>query len=136
MRVAGRTNGLTAAIWLASLALLLRAVLPGGFMLTPADHGWGVSIALCSGTASVLAHSAHREGASGKSEAPRKGDTLPCAFTGLLTPHLAQSPAPGPWLAAQVARVLPAALKANRHAAPKGMSAPPPPSQAPPAQRA
>lgn len=135
MRVAGRINGLTAAIWLASLALLLRALVPGGFMLTPSDHGRGVSIALCPGAAPVLTDSGPGEGAHGKSDAPRKTDTLPCAFAGLPTPHLAQPPASGPWFAAQGAGMPPAEPKADRHLTPRGMSAPPPPSQAPPAQR-
>lgn len=135
MRVAGRTNGLTAAIWLASLALLLRAALPGGFMPTPADHGWGVAITSCPGTAPVLADATEREGAHGKSEAPRKADMLSCAFAGLLTPHLAQSPAPGAWFPAQAVGTPPAAPKAGRPATPSGMSAPPPPSQAPPVRR-
>jgi len=136
MRVAGRSNGLTAGVWLASLALLLRAALPGGFMLNPADHGWGVSIALCAGTATMATDSAHLEETRGKSDAPHKADTVPCAFTGLLMPHLAQSSAPGSWFPASVAGTPLAGPIATHQAAPARMPAPPPPSQAPPTQPA
>lgn len=132
MCAARGNNGLTAAFWLASLALLLRALLSGGVMLTPAGGGWGASVVLCSATAPMLAAPDHATG-SHPDKATGKADAAPCAFAGLAVPHLPGSEPGVPSTVSESGMVV-AAIATG--AVSSSMPAPPPPSQAPPAAAA
>ncbi|MCX8474781.1 MAG: hypothetical protein MT490_03190 [Sphingomonas sp.] len=129
MRAAGRTDRLAAAFWLASLALLLRALLPGGIMPVPAGSGLGAAFVACPGTGPLLADLPGDQDRHGE-KAPRSADTSSCVFAGLAVPHLPQAPAP--WLPIAFADTDVAAAAVRSEAAPTLMSAPPPPSQGPP----
>ncbi len=135
MRAAGRTEGLNVAFWLASLSLLLRALLPGGVMLAPADRGWGATMVLCPGTmpmvnAAAVQHTRHAD-AEKPAPAPRGADPGTCLFAGLAAPHLAPAPAPEPFRRQWSATDPIEARPVGRSPA-MGMPAPPPPSQGPP----
>ncbi|MFZ5746546.1 MAG: hypothetical protein ACOY45_02685 [Pseudomonadota bacterium] len=136
MRAAGRTNGPIAAFWLASLALLLRALLPGGVMLAPVSGGWGAAVVLCPGTAPKLTHATADQRGREDKPAPRGGELAPCGFAGLAAPHLPQSPAPAVALLLSYQGVPPEDGAVRVLAVRTAMPAPPPPSQAPPAAAA
>lgn len=133
MRAAERTDRLTAAVWLAGLALLLRALMPGGVMLAPAGAGWGASVVLCPGTAPMLAHADRVSGEHGGKQSPRGSELAPCAFASLAAPHVPQSPASTVALPLTPQGVPPEGGTGRVLAVPTAMPAPPPPSQAPPA---
>lgn len=131
MRARGRNDSLTAALWLAALALLLRALVPGGFMPVPAASGSGVVLMPCPGTAPEVAGLAPGQSHKREGKAPRSADALPCAFAGIASLAIAPAPAPEPvlpaaWRVPDSVRVPAATVVAGR------MSSPPPPSQGPP----
>jgi hypothetical protein len=116
----------SAVLALAMLALLLKVLMPPGFML--ADPGHGTLIALCTGHGTLtFAPDDH-----GKSKAPvQKKADAPCMGAGNVSP-----PSPS-GVAAPAKAVIYAPQDAPR--APsldllpgRGLAAPPPPSQGPP----
>lgn len=132
MRVRGRTNRLASTLWAAGLALLLRALLPAGLMLTPAAHGQLPQLAICADAQSLTSGFTAPGSHKSDREAPRGHDAAPCPFAGLAAPHAPQ--------AAFRFGAPPAAVVSGwrsedivRDASAVTMSAPPPPSQAPPA---
>jgi len=131
MRARGRTDRLTAALWLAALALLLRALVPGGFMPAPAASGSGAVLMLCPGAVPAVAGQAPEQSHKSGGTAPGSAETRPCAFAGIASPAIPSIPEPEPVLPVaprlfESARRLLAAGVADR------MSSPPPPSQGPP----
>jgi hypothetical protein len=76
------------ALWVIVLALALKVVVPGGYMV--GTEGGSITVQLCSGygpqTMVVampgMAHHSEKKGDHGKSE-------MPCAFSGLSGPSLA-----------------------------------------------
>ena len=115
------------AVLLCAAALLLRLIVPTGYMI--GDVGGHMAITLCPGTAAATApaHGSHDH------RGREHGADLPCAFSGLSTAGLAAvDPA---LLAAFIAFVMATGLVApalSRPAAPPHLR---PPLRGPPAQR-
>jgi hypothetical protein len=109
---------------LAALALLVQVLVPQGFMVSGEPGAGGLVI--CTGHGPLLSLDSHGKPA----KAPKQADT-PCGFAS----HGATAgPPPSFALAAQ--RVEYTALPSARRLAPapgRGLAAPPPPSQGPPA---
>lgn len=147
---AARTRSATerlALIWLAAVALLIRSLVPSGYMLAPghSDHAWPV--VLCDGfgpaapPAPLVHPDAHHEAAEhqasashheGHDEAPSPGHKReqPCAFSGLgtsVTPPDASLPIS--LILTSAATVL---LPAPTIGVGRGLAAPPPPPTGPP----
>lgn len=88
------------AAWLVAAALLMRMLIPTGYMLAVAPGG-GVTIELCSGyapAAPMTMHGGDHAGAHGTghdgSETPEHGaKEIPCAFAGVATAALAATDA-------------------------------------------
>jgi len=85
MSTARKGEGGSGALWLAALALLVQALLPGGYMLTPATAAGLPGIVFCSGwRATESADAMHQERPGALSDtspdvpAPQAGG--PCAF--------------------------------------------------------
>ena len=74
------------AFWLVGLALLMRIVVPAGYM--PMFSGNAVTVALCSGYGPMKMAMPDMAGHHGKESERGKGET-PCGFAGLTTPSLA-----------------------------------------------
>lgn len=131
MRARGGTNRLTAAFWLATLALLLLALIPGGLMPAKGWHGSGPLLMSCPDAAPTIAGPEHEPAPASEEKAPRAADTVTCAFAGLIIPHLPHGLASALEPPAAI-RLTDAGLVMSEAAAAARMSSPPPPSQAPP----
>jgi hypothetical protein len=109
---------------LALLALVLKVVVPPGFMLADTS-GAGVALVICTGHGPLtLGHAGEHKAPPAKSRAD-----APCAFAGNITPTapVAIGPAPSAALIAQAARIIPLDQAPGR-----GLVAPPPPAIGPP----
>lgn len=130
MRARGRTNRPTAAFWLAVLALLLLALIPGGLMPAKSWNGLDSLLVPCPGAASMVAAQPHDQGPDSEKRAPSAG-TVTCAFAGLTASYLPHEPAPA-FVPPAAAHLVHVDLTTAGPAAAARMSSPPPPSQAPP----
>lgn len=133
----GRTGFARALAAFALLAIAVRAFLPAGFMLAPAQDGRFVSVVLCSGHTQTQMVMDLETGAildadavpAGKSSDHRSQTDAPCAFA--MAAHLAPP---------ETARALDVALAAHALEAERpfavlpgrGLAAPPPWSTGPP----
>jgi hypothetical protein len=109
---------------MALMAVLVRAIVPTGFMIAPER---GLNLVICSGFGPV----ASRTEGETPSKAPHKAEQ-PCAFAGFhtatSTDAVALVAAPSEWIAA-------APLLLSLDLTPgRGLAAPPPPSHAPPSR--
>lgn len=149
MRQADTRNaeGRLAVVWLVAMALLVRSLVPAGYMLAPdhSTHFWPV--VLCSGsgpaelTAPTTSADAHGDAAHHAGEGHHKQDggapgsdhqrEQPCAFSGLGTLAAPSDLSPSaPWARVLAGVILPPALMATVG---QGLAAPPPPATGPPA---
>lgn len=121
----------------ALLAMVVRTLVPAGFMVAPADHGGFISLTLCSDQGATAAFIDLETGAivhgdvapDPSSPGKSSNDGGPCTFAGVATlaaPEVAPSVgvALGPFEVASVAIV--------RVAPGRGLAAPPPWSTGPP----
>jgi len=112
---------------LAILALVVRIIVPQGFMVS--NKGGGFRLIVCPGHSVQTDTGANHDGS--KEPSQKKSDS-PCAFAGGVTPpapsHLAVLSEP---YTVQAARI--GDLAARDLAPGRGLAAPPPPSQGPPA---
>jgi hypothetical protein len=131
MRARGRTYMLTAALWLAVLAVLLRVLIPGGFMPAEVANASGAVLISCPGADPAVADAAPERSHKREGKAPRSADTLPCAFAGSTLPALAPAPAPEPALR-DALRMFDSPRRVLTAGAADRMSSPPPPSHGPP----
>ena len=114
-------------IALLALALLVRALVPTGWMPVATADGFG--IVLCAGQAPVPHAMAGMHHGSGKQDGPAVPDH-PCAFAGL---GLAADTAPPPLvLPMRPVAVVAAAVPVLVVAVGQGLAAPPPPATGPP----
>lgn len=128
-------NGSALALLLVACAIMLRTLIPAGFMIAPAAQNGGWSVVLCSGNGPVtviLDADGRIRGDAPAPAAPTKHDA-PCAFAGLLAPVLpvVDTVTPLPLLA-------PALHDARENPGPRvgqGLAAPPPPVRGPPVSR-
>ncbi|MEG3089124.1 DUF2946 family protein [Sphingomonas sp. PB4P5] len=74
------------AMWLIAAALLMKVIVPAGFM--PIVSANGITIELCSGFAPTKMVMA-MPGMTHHQDKPAQGKDLPCAFSGLSTPSMA-----------------------------------------------
>ncbi|WP_336965858.1 hypothetical protein [Sphingobium aquiterrae] len=117
------------ALMLVALALMMRALVPAGWM--PAS-GKGVAITLCTGMGAVSAWV--DEGGIVHKGKPLSGTPAdhPCAFAGIGIAADLPSALPAMALAPLPAAILPA-LRATAIGVGRGLAAPPPPPTGPPA---
>jgi len=132
LRADRRQSGSALALFLFACALLLRVVVPGGWMPTTGADGL-VRITMCTGMGPVEAWL----DADGKlhDTSPAKGEPKtdqPCAFAGLIAPALDPAPVAPPFRATAERDRLPA-FATNEVAIGRGLAAPPPPPTGPPA---
>lgn len=115
------------ALALVALALVVKVLVPPGFMVA-ANNGGGQALVICTGHG-ALQLTVHATDPS--KPPPQKKSDAPCAFSGSATP-------PSPSLVAAIAEpyahaALPIVAVRPSYVAPgRGLAAPPPPSQAPP----
>ena len=129
--------------WLIGLALIVRALVPAGWM-TAAAAGGGIALIPCTGVvpAASTADSMTISGAHHHAAAPHGGHhggdgqqghdgkpQQPCVFAGLALASTSSAP---PALLAPVQIVSPAARPRQTRFAGRGLAAPPPPSTGPP----
>lgn len=118
--------GTIVAACLAAAALLVQVAAPPGFMMAQTAHG--PAIVICTGHGAFDAQAALK---GHPAKAPKSSADHLCAFTGRA------GPAPGPVALVRAAdriAYLPAPNPAAADLQPgRGLAAPPPPSQAPPA---
>lgn len=122
----GRTSEAGGGHWLALIALLLIVLIPPGYMAASDAHG--PALVICSGHGPV---SMSLDAAGHPSKAPKSRPDAPCAFAG----HgVAPTPTPPVTLslATAVGTVEPSSVPTDLTPG-RGLAAPPPPSQAPPA---
>ena len=109
---------------MALMAVLVRAIVPTGFMIAPER---GLNLVICSG----FGPAASRTDGDAPSKAPHKGEQ-PCAFAGF---HTATSTDAVAWIFAPSEWVDAAPRLLSLDLAPgRGLAAPPPPSHAPPSR--
>ncbi|GAA4767369.1 hypothetical protein GCM10023219_11240 [Stakelama sediminis] len=130
-----RTGLTRAAMLIAALtALAYTLAVPPGFMTMRGADG-GVQIVLCSGhgpmTAATMAMPGMDMGHHGKGDQHDKGSDMQCPFAGHAAPSMSSGPAPAPF-EARIAYTPWPVLPVTGAAPGRGMSAPPPPSRAPP----
>ena len=107
---------------MALMAVVVRAMIPAGFMVTPES---GLNLVICTGHGPADL----TDGANHPDQPSQKSDTV-CAFSGLHATALQDAPLR---LAARVAWVRQIApVYALDQAPGRGLAAPPPPSQGPP----
>lgn len=130
----GATMRGTLALMLVVLALMMRALVPAGWM--PAS-GKGVAITLCTGMGAVSAW-VDEDGTIHKGK-PLPGKPIsgtpadhPCAFAGLGVAADLPTALPSMALAPLPVAILPA-LRATATGVGRGLAAPPPPPTGPPA---
>jgi len=122
-----RSDGMRSVfLTLALLALVLKVLVPQGFMVS--NKGEGFPLVICTGHGVQTVAAANHDG----SKAPlQKKSDVPCAFAGGVTPpapsHLAVLSEP---YAAQADRI--GAVRLRDLIPGRGLAAPPPPSQGPP----
>jgi hypothetical protein len=118
---------------LALLAMIVRAMVPAGFMLAPAQHGELLAVTLCSGHGAVEALIDLKTGAlvEKKGEAPQKSTAsdAPCVFA--VTATLV-APEPSFSLNVSFASVAAAPVRTVDVAPGRGLAAPPPWATGPP----
>ena len=126
-----------AFVALALLAMLVRALIPQGYMLSAPQDGQLVSIQICSGVETTHALLDLKTGAiiehgGGNKPAPetQKKTDAPCVFAAIA--HLAEPPTPV-LLGGLIAAVQPTAFALFAVAPGLGLAAPPPWSTGPPA---
>jgi len=121
------------AAWLFAFALLVRVIVPQGYMLAPADDGL-IRISVCTGYGAVEMGMDQEGRLVAIGDAPDHGKDKAkpdCPFAAALSPVLPNGSIPqfvGPRLSA--AKLLPPATQV---APGRGLAAPPPPSTGPPA---
>lgn len=134
-RLAGRNAGVGTAIVLSALALLLRILVPAGFMPSTSSHAnGGYAITLCSDMSGMTAW-VDQDGKLHKGEKPTSDQSSkhqPCVFSGFATALTL----PGVAVPTILAPLAPAAIFASfldHSAIGQGLAAPPPPQTGPPA---
>jgi hypothetical protein len=124
MRAIVQRAGRERPAWLALLfcALLLRAFVPGGYMIGSSAAG-SPAFVICPEAAPPAMHSGHHQ------EAPGKHREAPCPFGLLAAPALPSTP---PFVVAAASPLPPLAPSRVQPGFGAALAAPPPPSTGPP----
>jgi len=120
----------TLAAMVVAAALLLRALVPAGYMVAPAQETRQVFVTICTGLEGKAERIALPVGTGhGESGKEHQAKDSPCAFTALAgladLPVLAELPVPAASASVGAARPVEAAVG-------RGLAAPPPPQTGPP----
>lgn len=116
---------------LAALALVLKVLIPVGFMSAPDRNGLPFAVVICSSQGAKMV--APGEALSGEHEAPSDQGHEPCPFAG----QGVAAPPPNALLVAEIEFAVPSGDAPARAVQPtpgRGLAAPPPPARGPPSQ--
>jgi hypothetical protein len=119
---------------LAALAVVLKVMIPAGFMTAPDPrNGLPFSLVLCTGDGAKLVQPGEALAERHDKDADKSAHDAPCPFAS----QGAAAPPPSPFTATKIAFVAYAPIEPTRviHLAPgRGLAAPPLPARGPPSQ--